>query len=53
MKLMEYVESKADPLIQIIRTHQHHMNWTLVQTVNYFKKTFQSQMQQSTGSGTQ
>jgi hypothetical protein len=26
MKLMEYVESKADPLIQIIRTHQHHMN---------------------------
>jgi hypothetical protein len=24
MKLMEYVYSKEDPLIQIIRTHQHN-----------------------------
>jgi hypothetical protein len=26
MKLMEYVESKEDPLIQIVRTHQHDTN---------------------------
>jgi hypothetical protein len=26
MTLMEYVESKEDPLMQIVRTHQHHTN---------------------------
>jgi hypothetical protein len=26
IKLMEYAESNKDPLIQIVRTHQHHKN---------------------------
>jgi hypothetical protein len=26
MKLLEYVESKAEPLIQIVRTHQYYTN---------------------------
>jgi hypothetical protein len=42
MKLMECVESKEDPLIQIVRTHQHYTNSTLIQTVGYLKKYFQS-----------
>jgi len=41
-KLTEYVESKEDPLIQIVRTHQHHTNSTLLQTVKNFKKYYQS-----------
>jgi hypothetical protein len=43
MKLMKYVESKEDLLIQIVRTHQHHTKSTLLQTVNNFKKSFQSE----------
>jgi hypothetical protein len=35
-------ENKEDPLIQVVGTHQHHTNQTLLQTVNNFKKTFQS-----------
>jgi hypothetical protein len=30
IKLVEYTESKEDPLIQIIRTHQHNTNSTLL-----------------------
>jgi len=40
MKLMEYVESKGDPLIQIVMTHQHHTNSALLQTVNNLEKYF-------------
>jgi alpha-D-ribose 1-methylphosphonate 5-triphosphate diphosphatase PhnM len=42
IKLVEYVESKEHPLIQVVRTHQHNTNSTLFQTVNKFKKYFQS-----------
>jgi len=42
MKLMEQVESK-DALIQIARTHQHHTTSTLLQRVNNFYKSFQSE----------
>jgi hypothetical protein len=31
MILMEYVESKEDPLIKMVRTHQHHTCSTLRQ----------------------
>jgi len=31
-KMLEYASSKVDPLIQIIRTHQHIINSTLLQT---------------------
>jgi len=41
VKLMEYVERKEDPLIQIVRTHQHHTDSTLLRTVKNFKKHFQ------------
>jgi hypothetical protein len=37
--LVEYVERK-DPLIQIVRTHQHNTNSALLQTANKFKKSF-------------
>jgi hypothetical protein len=40
--LVEYVESKEDPLIQIVRTHQHNTNSALLQAANKFKKSFQS-----------
>jgi hypothetical protein len=39
LNLEEYVESKEDPLIQIVRTHQHNTNSALL-TANKFKKSF-------------
>jgi hypothetical protein len=46
VSLVEYVESKEDPLIQIVRTHQHNTNSALLQTANKFKKSFQSETKQ-------
>jgi hypothetical protein len=46
LNLVEYVESKEDQLIQIVRTHQHNTNSALLQTANKFKKTFQSETKQ-------
>jgi hypothetical protein len=43
---VEYVESKEDPLIQIVRTHQHNTDSALLQTANKFKKSFQSETKQ-------
>jgi len=43
---MEYVENKGDPLIQVVRTHQHHTNSTLLQTVDSCEKCFQSEAKQ-------
>jgi hypothetical protein len=40
VNLVEYVENKEDPLIQIVRTHQHNANSALLQTAN---KSFQSE----------
>jgi hypothetical protein len=37
MKLMEFGQSKEDPLIQIVRTHQHHTDSTIRQIVTKFK----------------
>jgi len=42
-KLMEYVESKEDPLIEIVRTHNQNTNSTLLQAVRNLKKSFQSE----------
>jgi hypothetical protein len=50
---VDYVESKEDPLIQIIRTHQHNTNSALFQTANKFKKSFQSETKQITNIITQ
>jgi hypothetical protein len=43
---VEYVESKEDPLIQIVRTHQYNTNSAFLQTANKFKKSFQSETKQ-------
>jgi hypothetical protein len=34
VNLVEYVENKEDPLIQIWRTNQHNTNSALLQTAN-------------------
>jgi hypothetical protein len=46
LNLVEYVESKEDPLIQIIKTHRHNTNSALLQTANKSKKSFQSETKQ-------
>jgi hypothetical protein len=46
LTLVEYLENKEDPLIQIVRTHQHNTNSALLQTANKFKKFFQSETKQ-------
>jgi uncharacterized protein YabN with tetrapyrrole methylase and pyrophosphatase domain len=39
---VEYVQSKEDPPVQIVRTYQHNTNSALQETANKFKKSFQS-----------
>jgi hypothetical protein len=46
VNLVEYVESKEDQLIQIVRTDQHNTNPALLQTAKIFKKSFQSETKQ-------
>jgi hypothetical protein len=46
VNLVEYVESKENPLIQIVRTHQHNTNSALLQTANKFKNFFQNETKQ-------
>jgi hypothetical protein len=46
LNLVEYIESEEDPLIQIVRTHQHNTNSALLQTANKFNKAFQSETKQ-------
>jgi hypothetical protein len=46
VNLVEYVESKEDPLIKIVRTHQHNTNSALLQTANKLKKSFQNETKQ-------
>jgi hypothetical protein len=46
LNLVEYVESKEDPLIQIVRIHQHNTNSALLQTANKFKKCFRCETEQ-------
>ena len=36
-KLVEYVNRKEDPLIQVVRTHQHNTNSAALQTARCFK----------------
>jgi hypothetical protein len=43
---VEYVESKKDPLIQNVRTHQHNTNSTILQMAIKFKKSFKSETKQ-------
>jgi hypothetical protein len=41
IKLAEYVESKENPLIKVVRTYQYNTNITPFQTLNRFKKSLQ------------
>jgi hypothetical protein len=45
IKLVEYIESKEDPPIQI-KKQQHNTNSVLLQTANKFKKCFKSETKQ-------
>jgi len=40
-KLVEYVDRKEDPLIQIVRTHQHSINSAVLQTARHLKTAVQ------------
>ena len=40
-KLVEYVDRKEDPLIQVVRTHQHNTNPTVLQTARWLKTEVQ------------
>jgi len=40
-KLVEYVDRKEDPLIQVVRTHQHNIDSTVSQTARCLKTELQ------------
>jgi len=40
-KLVEYIDRKEDPLIQVVRTHQHNTNSAVLQTARYLKTEVQ------------
>jgi acyl-homoserine lactone acylase PvdQ len=40
-KLMEYVDSTEDPLIQLVRTHQSNTKSTMVQTARSLRRDLQ------------
>ena len=42
-KLVEYVERKEDPLIQVVRTHQHNTNSAVLQTARCLKAEVQKE----------
>jgi hypothetical protein len=45
-KLKEYVEHTEDPLMQIVRTHQHNTSSTLSHTATNHQKSLQSDTKQ-------
>jgi len=45
-KLVKYVESKEDPLIHIVRTHQHDINSAVLQTARNLKTGVQREARQ-------
>ena len=42
-KLVEYVDRKKDPLIQVVRTHQHNTNSVVLQTSRWLKTEVQKE----------
>jgi hypothetical protein len=48
-ELMEYVESKADPLIQTVITHQHKTNSTILWNARNIKEKLQTGTRQMKG----
>jgi len=39
--LLEYVDRMEDPLIQVVRTHQHNTDSAVLQTARYLKAEVQ------------
>ena len=44
-KLMEYVDRKEDPLIQVVSTHQHNTDSAVLQTARCLKAEVQREKQ--------
>jgi len=42
-KLVEYIDRKVDPLIQVIRTHRHNTDSAVLQTARYLKTKVQTE----------
>jgi len=42
-KLVEYVDRKKDPLIQVVRTHQHNTDSSVLQTASCLKTEVQKE----------
>ena len=42
-KLVEYVDSKEDPLIQVVRTHQHNTDSAVLQTARCLQTEVQKE----------
>jgi len=42
-KLVEYVDTKEDPLLQVVRTHQHNTNSAVLQTARRLKTEVQKE----------
>ena len=42
-KLVEYVDRKEDPLIQVVRTHQHNTDSGVLQTARCLKAEVQTE----------
>ena len=43
LKLMEYVESEADPLIQIVCTHQHKTKLAILRNARNLRKNYRKE----------
>jgi len=40
VKLAEYVDRKEDPLIQVVRAHQHNIDSAVLQTARCLKRKY-------------
>ena len=49
IKLVEYIDRKEDPLIQVVRTHQYNTDSAVLQTARYFKTEVQRETTKNEG----
>ena len=50
-KLVEYVDRKEDPLIQVVRTHQHNTDSAVLQTARHLKTEVQTEIRKMKNEG--
>jgi hypothetical protein len=48
-KLVEYIDRKEDPLIQVVRTHQYNTSLAVLQTARYLKTEVQRETRKKEG----